>query len=145
MQKKILLIEDNAGDAVLLREAFNCVGIDQHIEVATDGERALDAVSNYEELDTSDRPDLVLLDLNLPGLNGKEVLSSIRNNLALQTLPVVVLSSSSAATDIADAYELRANAYVVKPTEMSGYLDMVRSLHDFWLNLAQLPNQHYRS
>jgi CheY-like chemotaxis protein len=141
MQKKILLVEDNAGDAVLLREAFNSFGIDQDIEVVTDGERALAALSNYEALDAAGRPDLVLLDLNLPGLNGKEVLSSIRNNPTFQTLPVIVLSSSSAATDIADAYALRANAYVVKPTEMSGYLDMVRKLYDFWLNLAELPNR----
>ena len=145
MQKKILLVEDNAGDAVLLREAFNSFGIDQDIEVVTDGERALAALSNYEALDAAGRPDLVLLDLNLPGLNGKEVLSSIRSNRAFQTLPVIVLSSSSAATDIADAYALQANAYVVKPTEMSGYLDMVRKLYDFWLNLAQLPNQHHHS
>ncbi len=141
MQKKILLIEDNAGDAVLLREAFNSFGIDQQIEVVTNGECALGALSNYENMDATDRPDLVLLDLNLPGLSGKEVLSSIRGNRALQTLPVIVLSSSSAATDIADAYALRANAYVVKPTEMSGYLDMVRKLYDFWLDLAQLPNR----
>jgi CheY-like chemotaxis protein len=140
MRKKILLVEDNAGDAVLLKEAFNSIGIDQNIEVATDGEGALGALSNYEQLGAAERPDLVLLDLNLPGLAGKEVLNCIRSNRALQTLPVIVLSSSSAPTDIAAAYDLRANAYVVKPTEMSGYLDMVKTLSDFWLNLAQLPN-----
>ena len=140
MQKNILLIEDNVGDAVLLKEAFNCVNIDQSIEVITDGANALGALENYAQLDGFDRPDLVLLDLNLPGLDGKKILNSIRNNQAWQAVPIIVLSSSSAPTDIADAYNLRANAYVVKPTEMSGYLEMVKKLYDFWLDLAQLPN-----
>lgn len=140
MHKKILLVEDNAGDAVLLKEAFNSVGIDQTIEVATDGKGALGALSNYQDLDAAERPDLVLLDLNLPGLDGKEVLNLIRSNCALKSLPVIVLSSSNAPADVADAYDLCANAYIVKPTEMSGYLKMVRTLSDFWLDLAQLPN-----
>ena len=141
MRKNILLIEDNVGDAVLLQEAFDCVGIDHRIDVVTDGERALGALSNYAHLAVGDRPNLVLLDLNLPGLDGKMVLRSIRNKYALRSLPVIVLSSSSAATDIADAYDLHANAYIVKPTEISGYLEMVKTLSAFWLSLAQLPTE----
>jgi CheY-like chemotaxis protein len=110
-----------------------------HIDVVTDGERALGALSNYAHLAVGDRPNLVLLDLNLLGLDGKMVLRSIRNKYALRSLPVIVLSSSSAATDIADAYDLHANAYIVKPQEISGYIDMVKTLSAFWLNLAQLP------
>ncbi|MDP6183041.1 MAG: response regulator [Gammaproteobacteria bacterium] len=140
MQKRILLVEDNPGDAVLLKEAFITAGIDQNIEVATNGERALGVLSNYADLDADERADLVLLDLNLPGLDGKEVLNSIRSNHELHTLPVIVLSSSSAPSDITEAYDLKANAYVVKPTEMSGYLDLAKTLSEFWLDLARLPN-----
>jgi CheY-like chemotaxis protein len=153
VRKNILLIEGNVGDAVLLQEAFDCVVIDHHIDVVTDGERALGALLNYAQLNVGDHPNLVLLDLDLPGLDGKMVLRSIRNKYALRSLPAIVLSSSSSATDIADAYDLNAdaydlnadaydlnaNAYIVKPQEISGYLDMVKTLSAFWLNLAQLP------
>ena len=139
LPRNILLVEDNPGDAILLKEAFDSVGVTREVVVAADGENALETLNKQFESVHETITELVLLDLNLPGLDGKEVLGAIRNDEKLRDLPVIILSSSGAPDDVTEAYKLRANAYVVKPTEMSGYLHMAESLSRFWLDLAVLP------
>jgi chemotaxis family two-component system response regulator Rcp1 len=135
----ILLVEDNPGDVRLLREAVAEVPVHATVSVVGDGVEAL-AFLRREGWDAAmPRPTLILLDLNLPRLGGREVLAAIKGDPALRRIPVVVLSTSDAPADIAAAYGLHANAYVTKPLDLERFFAAVRALDAFWFGVAHLP------
>lgn len=134
---KILLVEDNPGDAELMRLAFETAGINCDLQVADSGEKALD----YLEAPEPSAPQLILLDLNLPGMSGHDVLRRIKSNAALKCIPVIALSSSASDEDIGLSYELAANSYVQKPADMAGFVRVVEAIGAFWFSTAMLPAQ----
>jgi CheY-like chemotaxis protein len=136
----ILLIEDNEGDIVLITEAMNELKANYKLNVARDGELALQFLEKKDIYINEPAPHLVLLDLNLPKIDGKSVLRAIKSNSTLKKIPVIVLTTSSADSDILDAYELQANSYIVKPTEYQHFLDVISVLGNYWINIVQLPN-----
>ncbi len=142
-EKEILLIEDNPDDVELTRIAFAEAGSEYAIRVVTDGAQALDylfARGAHADRDATDLPALVLLDLNLPKLNGREVLQAIRANQATRALPVVVLTTSAEPMDVGGVYDLGANSYIQKPVEFERFVDVVRQIGLYWLVLNQPPN-----
>jgi chemotaxis family two-component system response regulator Rcp1 len=139
--REILLVEDNPGDALLARECFGHATVPIHLSVVPDGEAALDFLYRRGAYAAAPRPDLVLLDLNLPGKNGHEVLAEIKADAQLRCIPVIVLSSSQAEQDIQQCYTLHANCYVTKPVSLEQFLRVVRAIEDFWLTVVQLPRR----
>ncbi len=140
--KEILLVEDNPDDVELTRIAFAEAGSGHVIRVVTDGAQAIDyllARGEYASRDINDLPALVLLDLNLPKLDGREVLQAIRDNPASRSLPVVVLTTSAEPIDVDGVYELGANSYIQKPVEFERFVDVVRQIGLYWLVLNQPP------
>lgn len=136
---KILLVEDNEGDILLTRKAFEIANILNEIEVVKDGEKAVQFLrkeGNYHDVDT---PQLILLDINLPKLNGKEVLSLIKNDLQLKTIPVIMLTTSNAQNDIVESYSHHANCYITKPDNFNDFVDVIDSLKHFWTDIVKLP------
>ncbi len=143
--KEILLVEDNPDDVELTRIAFAEAGSGHVIRVVTDGAQAIDyllARGEHAGRDINDLPALVLLDLNLPKLNGREVLQAIRENQATRSLPVVVLTTSAEPLDVGSVYELGANSYIQKPVEFERFVDVVRQIGLYWLVLNQPPNSN---
>ena len=136
---KILLIEDNPGDIELTRLAFEEAGVECDLNVAESGEHALKLLSTDVDETQGYRPDLILLDLNLPGMDGKEVLRNVKSHAGLRRIPVIALSSSAAETDILQLYDLHVNSYVQKPLDMVGFVSVVRAINEFWLRMAKLP------
>lgn len=136
----ILLVEDNPGDVRLTQEAFREACISNDLHVATDGVEALDFLFQREGHEAVPRPDLVLLDLNLPRKNGQEVLKEIRGDPDLKPTPVIVLTSSDAHEDIVQSYELQTNAYLTKPVDPMEFIELVSSLEEFWFTIVQLPS-----
>jgi CheY-like chemotaxis protein len=130
---RILLVEDISADAILFREALRDAGLANDLTVVQDGRRALEALRDDR------RPDLMLLDLNLPGKNGREVLDEVRRDPAFATLPIVIVTTSSSPKDIAFAYAHHANAYVRKPNGFDALSAVARALRDFWGRTATLP------
>jgi len=135
----ILLVEDNPGDVNLVREALAESPLRARLQVARDGAEALALLRREAPYAEAARPDLILLDLNLPRKSGHEVLQEIRRDPALRRIPVVVLSSSPAQSDIARSYEIGANCYIVKPFTLDRFLSTVRAIGDFWCGMAELP------
>lgn len=135
----VLLVEDNLGDVDLTREAFEDASPSVRLTVARDGEEALAMLRREDAYTRARRPDLVLLDLNLPKLDGHGVLAAIKGDPALRAIPVVVLTSSAADQDVVRAYGLSANCYVTKPIVLEQFLDVVRSIDRFWFAVAKLP------
>ncbi len=135
----ILLIEDNPADMDLARETFEDSQHDVGLHLATDGIDALDALNQRGLHADVPRPDLILLDLNLPRLNGREVLRRIKEDGELREIPVIVLSSSDAESDIHASYALGANCFVIKPMDYGAFRKIMRSLEDFWFHAACLP------
>ncbi|WP_418771364.1 response regulator [Halorientalis halophila] len=135
----ILLVEDNPGDVRLTREAFTEGGISNTLHVVTDGVEAMAFLEQRGEYADAPRPDVVLLDLNLPRKNGDEVLAEMRADEDLQYLPVIVLTSSEAEEDIVESYELQANAYLTKPVDPEQFIETVRTFKSFWLSVVRLP------
>jgi CheY-like chemotaxis protein len=135
----ILLVEDNAGDARLAREAMRDSKIRNVLHHVTDGEEALAFLRRQGAYADAPRPDLVLLDLNLPRKDGREVLAELKADDDLKRIPVVILTVSSADEDILRAYELHANCYITKPIDLGQFLKVVRSIEDFWLSIVKLP------
>jgi CheY-like chemotaxis protein len=131
----ILLVEDDAGDVVLVREAMSEDTIQNELQVVSDGVLALEHLRDPSH----PLPDLILLDLNLPRKDGREVLAEIRADPALSHLPVVILTTSDAETDILRSYELHANAYVTKPVDLNRFLEVVRAIDHFFVSVVQLP------
>ena len=136
---EVLLIEDNAGDVRLLQEAFKEGGLSCKLHVARDGEQAMAFLNRKGPYAKSPRPSLVLLDLNLPRKNGREVLAEMKREHALRSIPVVVLSTSTSPDDIAAAYRLHANCYVAKPEDMDSLVRLSKLLECFWLRAVLLP------
>lgn len=133
---KILLIEDNEGDIILTKEALKDGKIQNQIQVAKDGQLALDMLQTTEEL-----PDLILLDINLPKVNGFEVLSAIKNDDRLKLIPVIMLSTSGAEKDILTSYSNYANCFITKPVDFNQFMNVVRSIEDFWISIVKLPKK----
>ena len=136
---ELLLVEDNPGDVELTREALAEARVRNRLAVVSDGVEALRFLRREGPHAGSPRPDLILLDLNLPRMDGREVLAAIKRDPALRRIPVVVLTTSEAERDILEAYQLHANAYIVKPVDLDQFLGVVRSIESFWLAVVKLP------
>jgi len=137
---EILLIEDNPGDTDLVLEALSNNKVKNKVHTVDDGEKALDFLYKRGAYIDAPTPDLVFLDLNLPKVSGKEILQDIKANENLRDIPVVVLSSSQADKDVAQSYNLRANAYVVKPVDLNQFLTVVQEIEHFWIDIVKLPS-----
>ena len=135
---EILLVEDNAADVRLTMEALREGKVRNRLTVARDGEEALSLLRRSPA--EAPPPDLILLDLNLPRRDGREVLAMIKDDPALKRIPVVVLTTSSAEVDILRSYELHANCYITKPVDLEQFVNVVRSIDDFWLTIVRLPH-----
>lgn len=135
----ILLVEDNPGDVRLMREALACESVSSRLTVAEDGDQAIRYLRRSEPFDNAVRPDLIFLDLNLPKKDGREVLAEIKQDRELRRIPVIVLTTSEAERDIQRAYDLHANCYVRKPTDLDEYLSVIRACENFWLHIVRLP------
>lgn len=136
----ILLVEDNPGDIRLTQEAFKEGQIDNTLHVVKDGIEALDFLFQRNEYTDAPRPDIILLDLNLPRKNGDEVLEEIRDEPDLRRIPVMVLTSSEAQEDVVRSYDLCANAYLTKPVDPDQFIEVVRTFEQFWLSIVRLPD-----
>jgi len=136
---EILLVEDNAGDVRLTREALKEGRIRNRLHVVSDGEHALRFLRRQDEYADAPRPDLILLDLNLPRLDGREVLTDIKNDPRLKQIPVVVLTSSRAEKDLLSAYDQHANCFITKPVGFEDFMEVVRNIESFWLSIVVLP------
>jgi CheY-like chemotaxis protein len=139
---EILMIEDNPGDVRLTQEAFRDGRIRNHLNVVDDGEKAMAYLRREGPYADKPRPDLILLDLNLPRRDGRDVLSELKRDPDLLRIPVVVLTTSQSDEDILRSYDLHANCYVTKPFEFQNFLDVVRMIEHFWLSVVSLPSTH---
>ena len=131
-------MEDNPGDARLTREALRDAKVRNNLHVAPDGVEALAFLRRQGKYVTAPKPDLILLDLNLPKKDGREVLEEVKRDDQLQHIPIVILTTSQAERDIAESYRLRANAYVTKPVDLEQFLKVVQSIEHFWLEIVKL-------
>ena len=138
---QLLLVEDNAGDVRLTREAFKDAKVYLDLHVVSDGVEAMDFLHRRGRYADSPRPDLILLDLNLPRKDGREVLTEIKSDPSLKAIPVVILTTSGSDEDIERSYQLNANCYVSKPVDLEQFLSVVRSIDDFWLSAVRLPKE----
>jgi chemotaxis family two-component system response regulator Rcp1 len=136
----ILLVEDNEGDARLAREAMRDSKIRNNLHHVTDGEEAMAFLLQQGRYASAPRPDLILLDLNLPKKDGRQVLAEIKSDERFKRIPVVILTVSSAEEDILKSYNLHANCYITKPIDLDQFMKVVRSIEDFWLTIVKLPN-----
>jgi CheY-like chemotaxis protein len=137
----ILLVEDNPGDVRLTREALRegKVSNDLDLQVARDGVEALDLLARRGRFADAARPDLILLDLNLPRKDGRELLAELKAHETFRRIPVVVLSTSRAEEDIRTSYDLHANCYIPKPVDLDRFIEVVKTIDDFWLGVVELP------
>ena len=138
---EILLIEDNPGDARLIQEVLKERKLKNNLTVVFDGVEATDYLFKRNNHVNARRPDLIILDLNLPKKNGKEVLFDIKTNEDLKSIPVIILTTSKAEEDIIKTYNLHANCYLVKPLNLNDFFETVKSIENFWLSLVKLPTQ----
>jgi chemotaxis family two-component system response regulator Rcp1 len=138
---EILLVEDNPGDVRLTKESLHDAKVHNHMAVATDGFEAMAFLRREGAFAGVTRPDLILLDLNLPRMNGFEVLDAIKEDPDLKRIPVVVLTTSQAEQDIIQSYNLYANAYVTKPVDLEQFIKVIRAIEGFWLEIVQLPEE----
>jgi two-component system, chemotaxis family, response regulator Rcp1 len=136
---EILMIEDNEGDVFLTREAFKSAKIANSLSIVRNGTEAMEFLHRKGKYADAVFPDLILLDLNLPGMDGREILAKIREDPALTMIPVVVLTSSKAEQDIVKAYKLHANCYIVKPVDFECLMEVVAAIESFWLAIVKLP------
>jgi CheY-like chemotaxis protein len=136
---EVLLVEDDPGDVLMTREAFAEHGVGNRLTVLPDGAEALAYLRREGRYRDSVRPDLILLDLNLPRRDGREVLAEIKNDPDLHQIPVVVLTTSQADEDILSSYQLHANAYVTKPVDFEQFVAVVRQIDEFFVNVVKLP------
>jgi len=138
---EILLVEDNPGDVRLTIEALKEGKVHNRLSVAKDGVEALAFLRREETYANAARPDLILLDLNLPRKDGREVLAEIKEDPVLRRIPVVVLTTSKAEEDILRTYDLHANCYITKPVDLEQFISVVKSIDDFWLSVVRLPSK----
>lgn len=137
----VLLVEDNEGDVRLVREALKDGKVAINLHAVTDGEQAMEFLFRKGRHQRAVRPDIVLLDLNLPGKDGREVLRDMKDDPDLRRIPVVVLTTSSADEDVLKAYNLHANAYLTKPVKLDDFVMIMKSFEEFWLTLVKLPGR----
>jgi chemotaxis family two-component system response regulator Rcp1 len=138
---EILLVEDNPGDVRLTQEALKDAKVANTMHIVEDGVAALDFLYRRGPYDAAPRPDLILLDLNLPKKNGREVLEQIKQDEHLKCIPVVILTTSQADDDVASAYKLHANCYITKPVEFAQFIRVVRAIEEFWFTIVTLPEK----
>jgi chemotaxis family two-component system response regulator Rcp1 len=141
MPIEVLLVEDNPGDVRLTREAFRDANRSIRLHVASDGVEAMAFLRHEAAHVHAPRPDLILLDLNLPKMDGREVLAHIKGDDALKTIPTIILTTSDAEADIANSYQLQANCYLSKPVQLDAFEGLVKSINDFWLTKVKLPQR----
>lgn len=137
---EILLVEDNPADIRLTQEAFKEGKLSNRLSIVSDGEQALAYLNRKSPFEHAKRPDLILLDLNLPGKSGREVLADIKNNPKLRQIPVIMLTTSSAEEDIFKSYDLQVNCYITKPVDMERFITVIKAIDSFWFNIVRLPN-----
>jgi CheY-like chemotaxis protein len=137
---EILLVEDNEGDVGLVEEIFEDAKIRNILHVAEDGEEAMQFLNKENPFANVATPDIILLDLNLPKKDGREVLEEIKNNDKLKRIPVVVLTTSKAEQDIVESYDLHANSYITKPVDFDQFIRVIKAIEDFWLEVVRLPS-----
>lgn len=138
---KILLVEDNEGDIVLTLEALKEAKVSNGIAVVRDGEEALQYLRKEGRFKKAETPDLILLDINLPRLDGKEVLAEIKKDKDLMIIPVVMLTTSDSEKDILESYQYHANCYITKPADFEKFMQVVQMIKGFWIDIVQLPNK----
>jgi chemotaxis family two-component system response regulator Rcp1 len=136
---EILMVEDSQADVLMTREAFKEARLANTLHVVEDGVQAMQFLRQEAEFASSPRPDLILLDLNLPRKNGREVLAEIKADPGLRTIPVIILTTSQAEQDILEAYNLHANCYIVKPVGFENFVTAIQSVESFWFSLVTLP------
>jgi two-component system, chemotaxis family, response regulator Rcp1 len=141
---EILLVEDNLGDVRLTREALLEGKVKNNLSVAGDGLEALQFLRQEGKYNNATRPDLVLLDLNLPRMDGRELLAEIKEDPDLKKIPIVILTTSKAEEDIIKTYNLHANCYITKPVDLNQFFKVVRSIEDFWMTIVKLPPHNTR-
>jgi chemotaxis family two-component system response regulator Rcp1 len=141
MPIEVLLVEDSPGDVRLTQEAFRDANTAIHLHIAIDGVEAMAFLKREGTHIHVPRPDLILLDLNLPKMDGREVLAHIKEDPSLKTIPTVILTTSEAEADIVRSYELQANCYLNKPVQLEEFENLVKSINDFWLTKVKLPQQ----
>ncbi len=138
---QILLVEDDPGDVLITREAFAENKVRNHLSVVSDGETAMSFLRREGDFAAAPRPDLILLDLNLPRKAGHEVLEEIKSDADLQRIPVVVLTTSDAEEDVLRSYDLHANAFVTKPVDFGSFMNVVKQIDDFFVTVVKLPSR----
>ncbi|MGC0774401.1 MAG: response regulator [Candidatus Acidiferrum sp.] len=138
---EVLLVEDSPGDVRLTREAFREANESIHLHVACDGVEAMAFLKREGAHDRAPRPDIILLDLNLPKMDGREVLAHIKDDEDLKMIPIVILTTSEAEADIVKSYQLQANCYLSKPVQLEAFESLVKSINNFWLTKVKLPLQ----
>jgi chemotaxis family two-component system response regulator Rcp1 len=141
MPKEILLVEDSPGDVRLTQEAFRDANRSIHLHVAADGVEAMAFLRKEGAYVHTPRPDIILLDLNLPKMDGREVLARIKKDDNLKTIPTVILTTSDTEADIVKCYQLQANCYLSKPVQLDAFEILVKSINDFWMTKVKLPQQ----
>jgi len=141
IRPQVLLVEDSPGDIRLTREAFRDANASVYLHVATDGVDAMAFLKREGTHVHSPRPDLILLDLNLPKMDGRQVLANIKTDDSLKMIPTVILTTSDAEADVTYSYQLQANCYLKKPVQLAEFENLVKSINDFWLTKATLPQQ----
>jgi chemotaxis family two-component system response regulator Rcp1 len=138
---EVLLVEDSPGDVRLTREAFKDAKVHINLHVASDGAAAMAFLGREGEHSNAPRPDLILLDLNLPKKDGREVLAELKESPTLKSIPVVILTTSASEADIQGSYQRHANCFITKPVDLEGFLKVVRSIDNFWLSVVKLPHE----
>ncbi|HXM95841.1 MAG TPA: response regulator [Candidatus Dormibacteraeota bacterium] len=138
---EVLLVEDSPGDVRLTREAFKDAKVHINLHVASDGTEAIAFLGHEGKHVNAPRPDLILLDLNLPKKDGREVLEEIKKSPTLKSIPVVILTTSASEVDILRSYRLHANCYITKPVDLEGFLKVIKSIDSFWLSVVKLPHE----
>jgi chemotaxis family two-component system response regulator Rcp1 len=136
---EILLVEDNAGDIRLTQEAFKENKINNNLSVARDGVEALAFLRRQGNYAQAAKPDLILLDLNLPRMDGREVLSELKSDPELKRIPVVILTTSNSEQDVIQSYNLHANCFITKPVDLDQFISVIQSIEGFWLSIVKLP------
>ena len=139
----ILLVEDSPGDARLAKEALKEGKVKNELHIVYDGMEATDFLFNRNKYKDAPRPDLIILDLNLPKKNGREVLAEIKRDENLKSIPVVILTISKAEEDVLKTYNLHANCYITKPLDLNKFMEVVKSIEEFWLTIVKLPNYKF--
>ena len=140
-QIEILLVEDNEGDVGLVEEVFQEAKIMNNLNIAEDGEEAMLFLRKEGKFSNVSNPDIILLDLNLPGKDGREVLKEIKEDNELKRIPVVILTTSKAEEDILKSYNLHANSYITKPVDFDQFIKVIKSIENFWLDIVKLPSK----